>query len=213
MKKKLFFDLENIKKPPQKAAYLRQLGGFFLCSPDCPKQPWTSFQFYKFFYTTISCRISGWNKSSLANNDQDSRYQLEVNNRTRLDCKNKAQIVFVSQAWNFLAKECRFWEKVVLSSHTGSLLICTLISDLKNGVCFKTLENFQVLETLFFLGKKIRVSLENITCYPSDLWVWVIGFKSVSIKWKVQKYANAKFRLHDGILIWLFTWFLPNLIK
>ena len=53
-----FFDLENIKKPPQKVAYLWQLGGFFLCSPDCPKQPKTSFPFHKFFYTTISCRIS-----------------------------------------------------------------------------------------------------------------------------------------------------------
>ena len=31
---------------------------FFLCSPDCPKHPRNSFPFYKFFYTTISCRIS-----------------------------------------------------------------------------------------------------------------------------------------------------------
>ena len=30
---------------------------FFLCSPDCPKQPRISFPSYKFFYTTISCRI------------------------------------------------------------------------------------------------------------------------------------------------------------
>ena len=41
----LFFDLENIKKPPQKVPYLWQLGGFFLSSPDCPKQPRTSFSF------------------------------------------------------------------------------------------------------------------------------------------------------------------------
>ena len=31
---------------------------FFLCSPPCPKQPKTSFPFYKFFYQTISARIS-----------------------------------------------------------------------------------------------------------------------------------------------------------
>ena len=31
---------------------------FFLCSPDCPKQPITSFPFYKFFYPTISGGIS-----------------------------------------------------------------------------------------------------------------------------------------------------------
>ena len=47
-----------MKKPPQKVAYLWQLGVFFHCSPDCPKLPRTSFPFYKFFYTTISGRIS-----------------------------------------------------------------------------------------------------------------------------------------------------------
>ena len=31
---------------------------FFLCSPDCPKKPRTSFLFYKFFSPTISGRIS-----------------------------------------------------------------------------------------------------------------------------------------------------------
>ena len=34
------------------------VGSFFLCSPDCPKQPRTSIPFYKFFYPTISGRIS-----------------------------------------------------------------------------------------------------------------------------------------------------------
>ena len=32
---------------------------FFLCSPDCPKQPRTSFPFYKFFYPIISAKVSG----------------------------------------------------------------------------------------------------------------------------------------------------------
>ena len=38
--------------------YLWQLGGFFLCSPDCPKQPGTSFLFYKFFYPIVSAKVS-----------------------------------------------------------------------------------------------------------------------------------------------------------
>jgi hypothetical protein len=42
-----------LKRPPQKVAYLWQLGVFFLCSPACPKQPRTSIPFYKFFYLTI----------------------------------------------------------------------------------------------------------------------------------------------------------------
>ena len=55
---KLFFDLENIKKNTPKSCILWQLGVFFLCSTDCPKQPRASFPFYIFFYPSISCRIS-----------------------------------------------------------------------------------------------------------------------------------------------------------
>ena len=54
------FALKKLKKPPQKVAYLWQLGGFFLCCPDCPKQPRTSFPFYKFFYPIVSVKVSGW---------------------------------------------------------------------------------------------------------------------------------------------------------
>ena len=49
----MFFVHKKLKKPPQKVAYLWQLGLFFLCSPVCPKQPRTSFLFNKFFYTFI----------------------------------------------------------------------------------------------------------------------------------------------------------------
>ena len=31
---------------------------FFLCSPDCPKQPRTSFPFYEFFYPIVSAKVS-----------------------------------------------------------------------------------------------------------------------------------------------------------
>ena len=45
------------------------VASFFLCSPDCPKQPRTSFPFYKFFYPTISGRISGcsvqWQRTTM----------------------------------------------------------------------------------------------------------------------------------------------------
>ena len=54
---KLFFALENIKKHLEKVHTYGSWDSFFLCSPDCPKQPRTSFPFYKFFYTTISGRI------------------------------------------------------------------------------------------------------------------------------------------------------------
>ena len=37
---------------------------FFLCSPDCPKQPRTSFPFYKFFYPIVSAKVSGLNHGS-----------------------------------------------------------------------------------------------------------------------------------------------------
>ena len=35
------------------------VGSFFLCSPDCAKQPRTSFPFYKFFYPIVSAKVSG----------------------------------------------------------------------------------------------------------------------------------------------------------
>ena len=52
---------KKLKKSPQKVAYLQQLGGFFLCSPDCPKQPRTSYPFYKFFYPILSPKVSDQN--------------------------------------------------------------------------------------------------------------------------------------------------------
>ena len=37
------------------------VGTFFsLCSPDCPKQPRTSFPFYKLFYPIVSAKVSGF---------------------------------------------------------------------------------------------------------------------------------------------------------
>ena len=53
-----FLTLKKLKKTPTKLAYLWQLGGFFLCIPDCPKQPRTSFLFCKFFYTIVSAMVS-----------------------------------------------------------------------------------------------------------------------------------------------------------
>ena len=49
---------QKVKKTPQKDAYLWQLGAFFLCSPDCPKQPRTLYQLYKFVYTIVSAKVS-----------------------------------------------------------------------------------------------------------------------------------------------------------
>ena len=54
----IFFDHKKLKKPPQKVAYLWQLGVFFLCSPNCPKHPRTSFPFYILFYPIVSAKVS-----------------------------------------------------------------------------------------------------------------------------------------------------------
>ena len=42
-----------------KVAYLWQFGFFFLCSPDCPKQPRIDHLFYRFLYPIICGAISG----------------------------------------------------------------------------------------------------------------------------------------------------------
>ena len=50
---KIFFAHKKLKKPPQ------TVGTFFSLQPDCPKQPRTSFPFYKLFYTIVSAKVSG----------------------------------------------------------------------------------------------------------------------------------------------------------
>ena len=47
------------KKLPSKVAYLWQFSFFFLCSPDCPKQPRIKYPFYRFLYLMICGTISG----------------------------------------------------------------------------------------------------------------------------------------------------------
>jgi hypothetical protein len=47
-----FLGYENIKKLTSKVAYLILMAVclFFLCSPDCPKQPRIEYPFYRFLY-------------------------------------------------------------------------------------------------------------------------------------------------------------------
>ena len=58
LKKKYFFCPQKVEKTTPKICILMAVGSFFPCSPDCPKQPRTSFPFYNFFYPTISGGIS-----------------------------------------------------------------------------------------------------------------------------------------------------------
>ena len=104
-----FFALEKFEKPPQKVAYLWQLGVFFLCSADCPKQPRTSSPFYKLFYPTISGRISVPN----------SRIHTKNIQKRRRIYHHVIDITFkiVSHFWVF------FVEKKMLTGHHNPLLI------------------------------------------------------------------------------------------
>ena len=54
--KNIFF--ENIVVSALKSCILMAVWISFLCSPNCPKQPRTSFPFYEFFYTIISAKVS-----------------------------------------------------------------------------------------------------------------------------------------------------------
>ena len=61
---------------------------FFLCSPDCPKLPRTSFPFYKFFYPIISARmpllkVFGPILFSLSSSFFLSKFQLQIDKRIR----------------------------------------------------------------------------------------------------------------------------------
>jgi hypothetical protein len=66
------------------------VGSFFPLQPDCPKQPRTSFPFYKFFYPTISGRISAkMQLFSYSEHNFDLKYSLKK------ECNKKVLIVFV----------------------------------------------------------------------------------------------------------------------
>ena len=56
-----FFCPQKVEKTNSKSCLFMAVGScFFLCSPACPKQPRTSFPFYKFFYTFIYAKICGY---------------------------------------------------------------------------------------------------------------------------------------------------------
>ena len=56
--KNYFLTLKTLKNNPKKLHTYGSWEFFFLCSPDCPKQPRTSFSFYKFFYPIVSAKVS-----------------------------------------------------------------------------------------------------------------------------------------------------------
>ena len=49
-----------MKNHPKKLHTYGSWKFFSLCSPDCQKQPRTSFSFYKLFYPIVSAKVSGW---------------------------------------------------------------------------------------------------------------------------------------------------------
>ena len=58
---KFFFFPQKVEKTTPKICILMAVGSFFfLCCPNCTKQPRTSFLFHKLFYPTISGRISDY---------------------------------------------------------------------------------------------------------------------------------------------------------
>ena len=61
------------------------VGIFFLCSPKCPKQPRTSFSFYKSFYPTISCRIFGDSAHYLAVSHYTSFKECQFSQKQQQD--------------------------------------------------------------------------------------------------------------------------------
>ena len=83
----MFFCSQKVEKTTSKSCILMAVWSFFLCSPICPKQPRTSYPFYKLFYATISCRISGPSRclplynihSYISNAVQFSKYVILFN--------------------------------------------------------------------------------------------------------------------------------------
>ena len=66
-KSKLLFCPQKVEKTTTKSCILMAVGSFFLCSPNCPKQPRNSFPFYKFFYPIVSAKVSISKREKLGN--------------------------------------------------------------------------------------------------------------------------------------------------
>ena len=63
----MLFCPQKVEKTTTKSCILMAVGSFFLCSPNCPKQPRNSFPFYKFFYPIVSAKVSISKREKLGN--------------------------------------------------------------------------------------------------------------------------------------------------
>ena len=119
----MLFAHEKLKKPPQKVAYLWQLGLLFLCSPDCLKQPRTSIPFYKFFYPIVSAKVS------------DLTWKLLKNSLMVTTEYWAYKSMFVCREGVLSIKAMYFWKKEIYhnSKFKGHFVVCDVV--LHNG-CF-----------------------------------------------------------------------------
>ena len=91
-----FFVHKKLKKTPQKVAYLWQLGVFFLCSPDCPKQPRTPF--YKFFHPIVSAKVSAWAQRQDQRREKKNLHTSQKRNHKACPSKN----LNIDKSWDFV---------------------------------------------------------------------------------------------------------------
>ena len=74
---KMFFCPQKVEKTTPKSCILMAVGRFS-AAQNSPEQPRTSFPFYKFFYPTISGRISGSRAALLKCSDNRSNLVLRL---------------------------------------------------------------------------------------------------------------------------------------
>ena len=81
----MFFCPPKVEKNTSKSCILMAVGRFFFCNPECPKQPRTSFPFYKFFYTIVSAKVSAYYEENKQENSgnifctHDNLERLQLN--------------------------------------------------------------------------------------------------------------------------------------
>ena len=77
--------------------------GFFLCSPACPKEPRSSFPFYKFSYTFICAKICASNSRVIFGLSWTYYHLSNKRGVTLIDLKKKSKC-FLKELWFF-----KFW--------------------------------------------------------------------------------------------------------
>ena len=97
------------------------VGSFFLSSPVCPKQPRTSFPFYRFFYPFVSANVSEYDLFTFG---VFRTLALKVRKLVSQMLKNNNSLIFSGRFWRTLSGKRQRWSLVFGGHHKLGHWLC-----------------------------------------------------------------------------------------